>query len=200
MQASSIITLDMVGQGDVLRIGDRERFAGAIYYSTSTMYDWVDVVLSGGDGEEALEFSLLDGIDRWYVVHFVARLGPEDIGLRRGRRIPGSIGYRDEEYTLQSDGQATTRRIDRRDEELRSHFADYVSGSRHVGVQIYDVREAVYDGEAEVWYGQEIDIGSVELLPIDTDHQRRGLLTNTIYRPLPAEEHKHWWSRGHQRD
>ncbi len=200
MERTSIITLEMIRRDDVLKIEGEERFARAIYHGASPMYDWVDVVLDGGKNEEVLEFALLDGIDKWYLVHFVGKLKPEDIGLHRGQRLPNSITFDGEEYPLQSDGQATIRRVDRSEPDLSAHFADYVSGAKHLGVEIYDVQEAVYAGEAEVWYGTEIDFNSVELLPIDTDQPREGILTNTVYRPLPTGEPRHWRLRLHQKD
>jgi hypothetical protein len=195
LQPTNIITLEMVSRRDVLIIDGQERFAGAIYRSSSTMYKWIDVVLDGGTTDEALEFSLLDGVDKWYIVHYVGKLKPQDIGLQRGQRLPNVVTLEGEQYTLQSDGQVTTSRIDRRETDLTAHFADYVCDTKHIGVTIYDVDSAIYAGEAEIWYGTEIDFGDIEILPIDTEKKREGLLTGSTYRALPSGEQRHWWSK-----
>lgn len=171
----------MLRPRDVLVIAGQERFAGAVYLGSSNMYRWADVVL--------------DGANRWYVVHFTQKLTPQDIGLRRGHRLPDYISYEGDQYMLQSDGQSTTQRIDRREPALTAHFADIVSGTNHIGIQIYDVTGPFYAGEAEIWHGHEIDIEDITLLPIDTDKKREGALTQQQYHPLPAPGKRKWWQR-----
>ena len=195
MEPVGLITLDMIQPRDVLVIDGQERFARAIYLSTANLYRWVDVVLDGGTGEEALEFALLDGGTRWYVVHFTEKLSPQDLSLRRGQRLPDYITYNGQEYMLQSDGSSTTERVDQQEEELYSHFADYVNGTDHLGITVYDVSESVYAGEIEIWHGHEVKFDDIQILPIDTEHNRQGVLTRQVYRSLPDHQSKHWWQR-----